>query len=110
MTRRGGIPKPNQLTMEKRVRRIVRDHGDLMLEPHWPAKYAGYYRVTERTLRQWRRYAMLEGLIPTSMHATHIEQLRIDLGLTSVASRKNNQSKPESPSWITGLTEPLSLH
>lgn len=97
------MPKPNQATMEKKVRRIIRDHGDSMLDPHWAAKHASYYGVTEHTLRQWRRYAMLEGLIPTPKHAAHLEKLRIDLGLPIDASRKVKQSEREPADWITGL-------
>ncbi len=96
--------------MDKKVRRIVRDHGDSMLDPHWAAKHASYYGVAERTLRQWRRYAMLEGLIPTAKHTAHrqreLEALCIELDFPTPAFRKLEQSEREPASWITGLMVP----
>lgn len=110
MTRQRAVPKPHQATMEKKVRRIVRDHGDSMLDPHWPAKHAGDYRVTERTLRQWRRYAMLEGLIPTPKHTVHLEreldELYVDLGMPIPALRKRKKPEQKPADWITGLMVP----
>ena len=96
--------------MEKRVLPVVRDHGDAMLDPLWPAKHASYYGVNERTLRQWRRYAMCAGLIPTAKHAAHLEReieaLCVDLGMPIDAFGKLKKPEREPASWISGLMVP----
>lgn len=105
--KRRAMSKPNRVTIEKKVGRIVRDHGDSMLDPHWAAKHATYYGVTERTLRQWRSYAIRSGLIPTQKHNAHREReimaLCTDLGMPIPAFVKIKVPVREPASWITGL-------
>ena len=97
MTNQRSLPTPNLKTKGK-IEQVVRDHGDSMLDPHWPAKHAGEYGVTAHTLRQWRRYALSKGLLKSSWPFQGLMQaLAADLGVCPTGFEQSQVT------WMTGL-------
>ena len=97
MTNQRSLPTPNLKTKGK-IEQVVRDNGDSMLDPHWAARNADKYGVTERTLRQWRRYALSEGLLKNSRpFQSRMRELAADLGVCPSGFEQSQVT------WMTGL-------